>query len=80
MNASSDFARAAIEQVLELSADAHIERRMTAQGSPAFDRLTGAIAAYGKALAVLVQLEEREEFYALIAQLNLSESVTGVAH
>ena len=80
MNASSGFATAAIDQVLELSADAHIERRMTTQGSPAFDRLTGAIAAYGKALAVLVHLEEREEFYALVAQLNLTESVTGVAH
>jgi len=78
MNAS--FAQAAIEQVLELSADAHIERRMTTQGSPAFYRLTGTIAAYGKALSVLVELQEREEFYALIAQLNLPESVTGVAH
>ena len=80
MNANSDFARAAIEQVLELSADAHIERRMTTQGSPAFYRLTGAIAAYGKAISVLVDLEGREEFYALIAQLNPPESVTGVAH
>ena len=78
MNAS--FAQAAIEQVLELSADAHIERRMTTQGSPAFYRLTGTIAAYGKALSVLVELQEREELYALIAQLNLPESVTGVAH
>src|SRR5205807_2963589 len=67
MNASSGFAQAAIEQVLELSADAHIERRMTTQGSPAFYRLTGTIAAYGKALSVLVELQEREEFYALIA-------------
>ena len=75
MNAS-----AAIEQVLELSADAHIQRRMTTQGSPAFDRLTGAITAYGETLSVLVHLEEREEVYALIAQLNLPESVTGVAH
>ncbi|PYU01884.1 MAG: hypothetical protein DMG38_02030 [Acidobacteria bacterium] len=80
MNASSGFAQAAIEQVLELSADAHIERRMTTQGSPAFYRLTGTIAAYGKALSVLVELQEREELYALIAQLNLPESVTGVAH
>jgi hypothetical protein len=75
MNAS-----AAIEQVLELSADAHIERRMTTQGSPDFCRLTGAIAAYGKAISVLVDLQGREEFYALIAQLNPAESVTGVAH
>jgi len=80
MTSDTGLACLAIEEVLELSADAHIERRMTAQDSAAFHRLTGAIAAYGKALSVLVALEEREEFYAMIAQLNLPASVTGLAH
>jgi len=80
MTSDTGLASLAIEEVLELSADAHIERRMTAQDSAAFHRLTGAIAAYGKALSVLVALEEREAFYAMIAQLNLPASVTGLAH
>lgn len=80
MTSDRGLASLAIQEVLELSADAHIERRMTAQDSAAFHRLTGAIAAYGKALSVLVALEEREEFYAMIAQLNLPASVTGLAH
>ena len=80
MKMSSGLANLAIEAVLELSADAHIERRMTAKGSPAFHRLTGAIAAYGNALAVLVALQEREELHAMIAELDLPASVTSVAH
>lgn len=80
MTTDSGLANVAIEQLLELSADAHIERRLTAQDSPAFHRLTGTIAAYGKALSLLVALQEREEFYAMIAQLNLPASITGVAH
>ena len=74
------LAKVAIEQVLELSADAHIERRAAAQDSAAFHRLTGAIAAYGAALSLLVALEEQEELYSMIAQLNLPQSVTGLAH
>lgn len=80
MTSDTGLANLAIEQVLELSADAHIERRMTAEDSAAFQRLTGAITAYGKALSVLVALEQREQFYAVIAQLNLPASVTGLAH
>jgi len=63
----------AIERVLELSADAHITRRKTSKDSPAFHSLTGAIAAYGKALAILTALQQREEFYSIIAQYELSE-------
>lgn len=80
MTHDTGFANLAIEQVLELSADAHIERRMTAEHSPAFHHLTGAIAAYGKTLSMLVALEEREEVYALIAELDLAASVSGLAH
>jgi hypothetical protein len=57
----------AIERILELSADAQITRRMTAKDSPAFHSLTGAIAAYGKALALLTALQKREKFYAIVA-------------
>ena len=69
---SSGQADQAIERVLELSADAQITRRKTPKDSPAFHSLTGAIAAYGKALAILTALQLREEFYAIIAQHELS--------
>ncbi len=53
----------AIERIIELSADAQITRRVTAKDSPAFHNLTGAIAAYGRALALLTALE----FYTIVA-------------
>ena len=80
MTTSSGLANLGIEEVLELSADAHIQRKMTARNSSDFHRLTGAIAAYGSALAVLVSLQEQEELCAMIADLNLPASVTGLAH
>jgi hypothetical protein len=76
---SSCHAGQAIERVLELSADAQITRRQTPKDSLAFHRLTGAIAAYGKVLALLTALQQREEFYAIIAQCELSERVTAVS-
>ena len=57
----------AIERIIELSADAQITRRVTAKDSPAFHNLTGAIAAYGRALALLIALRQREEFYTIVA-------------
>ena len=48
----------AIERILELSAEAQIKRRETAEDSPKFHNLTGAIVAYGKALGLLSKLEE----------------------
>jgi hypothetical protein len=80
MKESASVTSVAIEQVLELSAEAHIERRRTAKDSPSFHSLTGAIAAYGKALALLVALQEREEFFAMIAELDPAEFVTGPVH
>ena len=65
---SSGQADQAIERVLELSADAQITRRKTPEDSPAFHSLTGAITAYAKALAILTALQQREEFYSIIAQ------------
>jgi hypothetical protein len=70
---SSGQADQAIERVLELSADAQITRRKTPKDSPAFYSLTGAITAYGKALAILTALQQREKFYSIIAQYELSE-------
>ena len=65
MNSKSGLANKGIERILELSADAHIRRRGTAKDSRDFHKLTGAIAAYGKALALLRALEEMEEFYVM---------------
>ena len=57
-----------IERVLELSVDAHVKRREVAMDSPEFHNLTGAIAAYGKVLAMLTALQEGEEFYGIVGQ------------
>jgi hypothetical protein len=69
----------AIERVLELSADAQITRRQTPKNSPTFYSLTGAIAAYGKALALLTALQQREEFYRIISQSEVSEHAVTVS-
>ena len=57
MESNTGLANEVIERILELSADAHIRRRATVKDSPAFDNLTGAIAAYGKVLAFLTELK-----------------------
>jgi hypothetical protein len=75
MNANGGLASKGIERILELSADAHIRRRGTVEGSVEFHQLTGAIAAYGQALALLTALQEWEEFYAMIGQYELPAGV-----
>ena len=72
---SSGHAGQAIERVLELSADAQITRRRTPKDSLAFHSLQGAIAAYGRTLALLTALQQREEFYAVIALCEFSGRV-----
>ena len=72
VKSSSANAVQAIDRIVELSADAQIKRRMTAKDSPAFHNLMGVIAAYGKSLALLTALREREEFYAIIGQYDLT--------
>jgi hypothetical protein len=67
MKSNSGHAEQAIARILELSAEAQIARRMVAKDSAAFHRLTGTIAAYGKALALLTALQQREEFYTVVA-------------
>jgi hypothetical protein len=74
MNTSSGLAAKGIEWILDLSADAHIKRREVATNSPAFYYLTGAIAAYGRALALLIALEQREEFYTVVGPYEFSEN------
>src|SRR5260370_42497414 len=71
MKANSGHAEQAIERIIELSGKAEITRRMVAKDSPAFHNLTGAIAAYGKALALLLALQQREEFYSIFAAASL---------
>jgi hypothetical protein len=73
MKSSSGLAAEGIERVLELSADAQINRREAAIDSPAFHNLTGAIAAYGKVLALLTALQQREEFCTIVGQFEFSE-------
>src|SRR5438874_13827216 len=65
MRANAGLANKMIERILELSADAHIRRRGTIKDSPEFNKLTGAIAAYGKTLALLTALQRRGEFYVI---------------
>jgi hypothetical protein len=62
MKPNAGLANEVIERILELSADAHVHRREVAEDSPAFHSLTGAIAAYGRVLALLTALQPREEF------------------
>ncbi len=46
----------AIDRILDLSAEAQAKRRETAENSPTFHQLTGAILAYGQALSLLTRL------------------------
>lgn len=75
---SNGLANEAIERILELSADAHIQRSEVAKDSPAFHNLTGAIAGYGKVLALITELQQHEELNQIIGQFELSESVVAV--
>ena len=77
MKRHAGLANEVLERILELSADAHILRREVAEDSAAFDSLTGAIVAYGKVLALLTALQQREEFDPIGGQ-RLSEHVAAV--
>jgi hypothetical protein len=71
MKANLGLANRGIERILELSADAHIRRRGTVKDSPEFHKLTGAIAAYGKALELLRALQKLEEFSAMVGRRDV---------
>jgi len=78
MKSSSGLTDKGIQRILELSADAHIQRHEAARDSATFQKLTGAIAAYGKVLALFTALHEREEFYAIVGQHNSPQCVATV--
>jgi hypothetical protein len=65
----------AIEQILELSADAQIRRREIVRNSVAYYALIETIEAYGKALALLTALQQRKDFQATVGQDEFSECV-----
>ena len=79
MKSKLGLAAKGIEQVLELSANAHIQRRKSAEDSPEFHNLTGAIAAYGRVLALLTVLQQWEEFDPIVGQHEFSECVTAIS-
>ncbi len=68
----------AIDRILELSAAAQIQRRGTVKDSAKFHNLTGAIAAYGKALGILAALQHLEEFHATIGQHDVPGCVARI--
>jgi len=74
----SGAANKAIDRILELSAAAQIQRRGTVKDSVKFHNLTGAIAAYGKALGILAALRHLEEFHATIGQDGVPGFVAGI--
>jgi hypothetical protein len=80
MKADTNSAGRVIGRILELSADAQIARRQTVKDSPEFHHLTGAIAAYGQALALLTAAHPWEEFYAMLAGQSWAESVSAETH
>ena len=78
IKSNSGLANEVIERILELSADAQIQRSEVAKDSPAFHNLTGAIAGYGKVLEFLTELQQQEEFNQMVGQFEFSESVAAV--
>jgi hypothetical protein len=75
MKANLGLASKGIERILELSADAHVRRRGTVPDSAEYHHLTGAIAAYGKTLALLTAMQELEECYGMIDPYEVTASL-----
>ncbi len=73
MELDASFTNEFIEQILELSADAHIRRRVAIKDSPEYHSLTGAITAYGTILAVFTTLQRVQEFYAAADKQHLPD-------
>lgn len=74
MSSNSDIAVKGIERILELAADA--DKRVVVD-PPEFHNLTGAIAAYDRALVILVALQQREEFHTIISESDEPDCVYG---
>lgn len=62
-----------IEQILELSAEAHVRRRLAVKDSPEFHNMTGAIAAYGTVLTLFTTLQRVQKFCARAERERLPE-------
>ena len=71
LKSNSGFVNEIIQRILELSADAQIGRRSAAKDSAAFHNLTGAIAAYGKLLALLTALQRQGHFLVIMGEPGL---------
>lgn len=78
MKSNAGLMNEVIERILELSADAHIQRSEVAKDSLTFHNLTGAIAGYGKVLTLLTELQQQEEFNHIVDEFEFSESVAAV--
>src|SRR5262249_16722922 len=67
-----------VGQILELSAAAHVRKRVALKDSQEFCNLNGAIAAYAKVLALIGALRCLEDGYAKAGELSpatISESI-----
>jgi hypothetical protein len=68
-----------IEQILELSSDAHVRKRMAVKDSPEFHNMTGAIAAYGTVLTLFTTLQRVQRLCAKAEEECLPECAQWVS-
>lgn len=80
MTLKSGIAERVVEHVLELSAEAQIERRKTEKSSTEFQTLTGAIAAYGTVLALLTTLKAAEDLDVALVQWAAPECAASLTN
>jgi hypothetical protein len=73
MEFDASLVDAFIDRILELSADAHVRRRMAVRDSPEFHKLTGAITAYGTILTLFTTLERIQALYIKAHEKGLSD-------
>lgn len=73
MESDASLTNEFMDQILELSADAHVRRRLAVKDSPEFRSLTGAIKAYGTVLALLTALQSLWGFYERIGEEHLPD-------
>ena len=63
MESEVNLANEFIGRILDLSADAHVRRRLAVQDSPEFYNLTGMIKACGTLLALFTALQRLRGLY-----------------
>jgi hypothetical protein len=79
MEFDSSLVNEFIEQILELSADAHVRKRMAVKDSPEFHNMTGAIAAYGTVLTLFTTLQRVQKLCAKAQEECLPECAQWVS-